>query len=424
MTDDSNTTPATLRSILVSLCVAGGADAGRLTFHGGNKDGKELKYRKPPEGESELHKHTLHLPFEGNRSATLTLYREKPFDQHHLKILNYLLEQKHIDLPGTLDKPQTARLQPPEMEDQLAFLEGLNTCFQDEMGHYSAATQSHSQRVGSLFHAYITQIQKDGSSQNPFRDTPLGQLNSQQVKMLHLLGDLHDLGKLYVPKEILEATRILHDHEWVSMRQHPHISGQILALANPVASPRLHAAPLIAGSHHMHDKPPDKEKPKQIENNGRRKNTPYPYYTNGDSKDSTLRTPFESKIMVICDQFEAMTAQRSYHGAQDDPNTRNRRSPAKALGILLDEALQNEINPLAFEYFLQKKIYNAILDKKQQPETDQTAQKILDGSYTADTLPDGWKKILEDKVAAVKEALKQERFAVAEIKAKEAVLCV
>lgn len=120
-------------------------------------------------------------------------------------------------------------------------------------------------------------------------------LNLAQAMALGIKGEvlrdigvaalLHDMGKLYVPEEVLNKPGKLTDNEWEAIRQHPRKGAEYL-LDNPGIPP---LAVVVAYEHHM-----------QYDNSG------YP----GVSKD--WRQNMCSHMTAISDFFDAMRTKRIY----------------------------------------------------------------------------------------------------------------
>jgi diguanylate cyclase (GGDEF)-like protein len=119
-------------------------------------------------------------------------------------------------------------------------------------------------------------------------------LNSEQLDELRRAAELHDLGKLAVPDQILNKAEPLSDSEWRLMRQHTLIGERILNAA-PALRP---VARLVRSSHERWD---------------------------GDGYPDALageEIPLGSRIIAACDAYDAMVSERPYDAA---------RSPAEAL---------------------------------------------------------------------------------------------
>ena len=101
-------------------------------------------------------------------------------------------------------------------------------------------------------------------------------------------AQLHDLGKVAVPDEILAKPGELDEHEWQFIHQHTVVGERILR-----ASPAFRdAATIVRSSHERWD------------------GTGYPDGLAGDS------IPLASRIVCACDAFEAMTSKRPYREAR------------------------------------------------------------------------------------------------------------
>ncbi len=98
---------------------------------------------------------------------------------------------------------------------------------------------------------------------------------------------LHDIGKLGIPKEILDKPGKLDDNEWKIMRRHPEISVSILSsMGVPEKIQR------IVRYHH-----------ERVDGSG--------YYGL-----SGREIPVESKILAIVDTYSAVTVRKSYKPAR------------------------------------------------------------------------------------------------------------
>jgi diguanylate cyclase (GGDEF)-like protein len=110
-------------------------------------------------------------------------------------------------------------------------------------------------------------------------------------------AELHDIGKLAIPDEILDKPGSLDDSEWVFMRQHPVVGERILCAA-PALAP---VAELVRSSHERWD------------------GAGYPDGLAGEE------IPLGARIVFACDAYDAMTSDRCYQAA---------RSPQEALAEL------------------------------------------------------------------------------------------
>jgi two-component system cell cycle response regulator len=122
-------------------------------------------------------------------------------------------------------------------------------------------------------------------------------LDSEDLDSLVRAAELHDIGKIAIPDKILHAPRPLDGAEWELMRTHTTIGERILAAA-PAMKP---VSKLVRSSHERWD------------------GSGYPDGLAGEA------IPLGSRIIFVCDAFEAMTEERSYR----DP-----LSPQEALAEL------------------------------------------------------------------------------------------
>ncbi len=113
-------------------------------------------------------------------------------------------------------------------------------------------------------------------------------LDADQLDELLRAAELHDVGKLAVPDEILNKPGPLNEPEWRFMRQHPIIGERILNVDPALRS----VARLVRASHERWD--------------GRG----YPDGLAG----ATI--PLGARIIAACDAFEAMTSDRCYQAAR------------------------------------------------------------------------------------------------------------
>jgi HD-GYP domain-containing protein (c-di-GMP phosphodiesterase class II) len=137
-------------------------------------------------------------------------------------------------------------------------------------------------------------------------------------QLLHDIGIaalLHDVGKQFVPEEILNKPGALENEEWEYMRQHA-LRGAEYLLNNP-GIPRL--AVLCAFEHHM-----------KYDMSG------YPKVPPG------WRTNICSQITMVSDFFDALRTKRAYKDARDF---------AETAGFMLDIA-GTELNPFLTLNFL------------------------------------------------------------------------
>jgi HD-GYP domain-containing protein (c-di-GMP phosphodiesterase class II) len=110
-------------------------------------------------------------------------------------------------------------------------------------------------------------------------------------------AELHDIGKMAVPDEILNKPGPLDDREREFVRQHTLVGERILAAAPALSD----VAKLVRSSHESYD------------------GSGYPDGLAGD------QIPLASRIIAVCDAFHAMTEERPYKPAM---------TPHQAMGEL------------------------------------------------------------------------------------------
>ncbi len=115
-------------------------------------------------------------------------------------------------------------------------------------------------------------------------------LAAEQRDELKRAAELHDIGKLAIPDEILNKPGPLTDAEWRFMSQHSVIGERILSAA-PALRP---VARLVRASHERWD------------------GTGYP-----DSLEGS-RIPLGARIIAVCDAYDAMISERCYRHARPE----------------------------------------------------------------------------------------------------------
>jgi diguanylate cyclase (GGDEF)-like protein len=109
-------------------------------------------------------------------------------------------------------------------------------------------------------------------------------LAKQDQTQLRQAAELHDVGKLGIPEEILHKPAPLDAEEWAFVRRHPLIGERIIAAAPALAE----AAKLVHATHERFD------------------GSGYPDGLAGD------QIPLGARIIAVCDAFTAVTFPRPY----------------------------------------------------------------------------------------------------------------
>jgi diguanylate cyclase (GGDEF)-like protein len=107
---------------------------------------------------------------------------------------------------------------------------------------------------------------------------------AEQLETVRHAAELHDIGKVAIPEEILAKAGPLTEDEWEFVRRHTLIGERILDAAPAL----VQAAKLVRSTHERFD------------------GTGYPDRLSGD------QIPLGARIIAVCDAFDAMTSERSY----------------------------------------------------------------------------------------------------------------
>jgi diguanylate cyclase (GGDEF)-like protein len=103
-------------------------------------------------------------------------------------------------------------------------------------------------------------------------------------------AELHDIGKVAIPYAVLHKAGPLDEHEWELMRKHPTIGASILSAAPALAR----VAAIIGTTHERYD------------GEG---------YPRGLAREEI---PLASRILFVCDSFDAMIAERPFGEAKSE----------------------------------------------------------------------------------------------------------
>ncbi len=114
-------------------------------------------------------------------------------------------------------------------------------------------------------------------------------LSPEDAEQARATGELHDVGKVAIPDAILNKPGPLDDSEWEFIRRHSEIGERIVA-----AAPALReVAPLVRSTHERWD------------------GTGYP------DRLSAHAIPLASRIVAVCDAYDAMITDRPYQRAMN-----------------------------------------------------------------------------------------------------------
>jgi two-component system cell cycle response regulator len=112
------------------------------------------------------------------------------------------------------------------------------------------------------------------------------------VEMTGITADLHDVGKIAIPRAILDKPGALNDEEWAFMRRHTIIGERIIAAAPALVDVAL----AVRATHERWD------------------GDGYPDGTAGG------HIPLAARVVAVCDAFDAMIAERPYSATRATTN--------------------------------------------------------------------------------------------------------
>lgn len=154
----------------------------------------------------------------------------------------------------------------------LFMLDGENT-FRSLIGAFDGYTGEHSDKVTRLAVLIGEKLQ----------------MSPKELAMLRLQAKLHDIGKIGVPKSIVNKPGKLTPEEFEQMKKHTVYGANFL---RKFGSDKLHGVHFGALYHHE-----------------RWDGTGYPY------RVAQKSIPLEARIISVCDAVEAMTSDRCYRKA-------------------------------------------------------------------------------------------------------------
>jgi putative nucleotidyltransferase with HDIG domain len=140
--------------------------------------------------------------------------------------------------------------------------------FCQAIGERDSYTIEHSMKVAGLMAGFSEYIQLPG----------------EDVALAYLIGVVHDIGKVGVPKPILNKPGRLSDEEFAVIKQHPDIGAGLLSRMAGMET----VAEIVRYHHERYD--------------GRG-------YAQGLAGK---KIPFFSRMLSVCDSFDAMTNSRCY----------------------------------------------------------------------------------------------------------------
>ena len=111
-------------------------------------------------------------------------------------------------------------------------------------------------------------------------------LAAEEVDRIEAAAQLHDVGKLFIPREILDKPGPLSEAQWVELRRHPRMGYELVRERVPEEVARI-----VLTHHEWFD------------------GTGYPGAISGTA------IPLESRILQVADAIDAITSIRPYQPA-------------------------------------------------------------------------------------------------------------
>jgi diguanylate cyclase (GGDEF)-like protein len=109
-------------------------------------------------------------------------------------------------------------------------------------------------------------------------------LPAEELAQLRQAAELHDVGKMAIPEQVLHKPGPLDEDEWAFVRRHPLVGERIIGAAPALAQ----AAKLVRSTH------------ERVDGGG------YPDGLAGE------QIPLGARVIAVCDAFTAMTSPRAY----------------------------------------------------------------------------------------------------------------
>ena len=150
-------------------------------------------------------------------------------------------------------------------------------------------------------------------------------MTTEELELIHIAGDLHDIGKIGVPDNILNKPDSLEVGEWELMKNHPYIGYNILSKTSTFED----ISRIVLYHHERWD---GKGYPKGL-------------------KEEEI--PFASRILAVCDSIDAIKSDRPYRKSISDELCKDEIKKNK--GIMYDskiaECMLNNWNKIVNELY-------------------------------------------------------------------------
>ncbi|MCX5717629.1 MAG: HD domain-containing protein [Nitrospirae bacterium] len=143
-------------------------------------------------------------------------------------------------------------------------------------------------------------------------------LSRKALTELGIVALFHDIGKIEIPKEILNKSTSFTEQEWDTVKKHPFWGVRALLRMKKIDYTSIRSA-ITSFEHHMYCDLSGYPKPRQ-----------------------PLKLDFYSKIVALADNYDGMTSSRVY--------ARIPMPPDKALSLMMEKA-GTQLDPILFKFF-------------------------------------------------------------------------
>jgi putative nucleotidyltransferase with HDIG domain len=220
---------------------------------------------------------------------------------HSLEAVGFLAVAGAVSRDLTLRTPTLALPRRARAQDLLAsesaLLGGYVNTLTKDLHDHDPSTLVHSRKVAMLAIAVGEHLS----------------LPAAALRRLAVAGLLHDIGKLHIPKDILNKPGALTDAEYRTIQTHPQAGADLLARLGGFAE----EIPIVRAHH------------ERLDGGG------YPTGLAGE------RIPLEARILAICDVYDALTSTRAYR--EPWPEARALELIASETGTAFDPACSSAL---------------------------------------------------------------------------------